>query len=166
MKYRYEYDKCLDKGELAEDLFADIVINKNGKFIYEMKADCKVHETENLFFEFKHLDKESGLKTTKADWWIIAIPKTHVYKISKEKIELFIVIKTIELKKTLNKLLKEGKAVKKRGGDNNEFLGVLVKIENLILELIKEKKTLPILFQKKSPHKESFQQELENILKG
>lgn len=40
---------------------------------YEVKADLSAHKTGNLFVEYRHTDKPSGISLTKSDYYVFFI---------------------------------------------------------------------------------------------
>ena len=113
--FRYDLEYGIVEGETW---FHNLLSNSK----IEVKSDRKTQETGNVYIEYESRGKPSGIRTTQAQYW--------VYKISEHQA---IVISTDELKRKLNKLVKEGKAkMGIKGGDNNTSLGILVKVKELI----------------------------------
>lgn len=87
----------------------------------EVKRDYKAGTTGNIFIEHKQGSKDSGITTTKADYWLFLL-SDEVFNN-----EVFIGIKTDRLKRLLNNITWEV-----NGGDNNASKGKLLKLTKLI----------------------------------
>lgn len=70
--YAPDYDIRVDfaRGEIAENKLATLL--GEGATI-EVKTDFRCQDTGNIYFEYKCKGKPSGLATTKADWFVIAV---------------------------------------------------------------------------------------------
>ena len=77
------------------------------------KPEIKTPDTFNIFIEYSCSDKDSGIITTKSDYWF------YVFYYLKE-------IWTIPTP-NLSKLIEENDFETGRGGDNNKSLGYLIK---------------------------------------
>jgi hypothetical protein len=117
MEYNSDFQFDLRFGNKGETEFAKIVHSKD----VEVKKDRKAAKTGNFYIEYESRGKESGISTTKADYWVLIVEN-----------RFMIVVETDILKKTLKYLLKKRLAMGKvKGGDSDSSLGVLVSIENL-----------------------------------
>lgn len=96
--------------------------NLDTNFSYEVKADKRAKDTGNLFIEFECSGIESGINSTKANYWIHFITKDDVFKS-----ESFIKIKC---KKLIDIINKNNYRISK-GGDNYKARGFLVPVEDL-----------------------------------
>lgn len=65
----------------------DFMINDDIK--YEVKTDFLTFKTENFFIEFMYDDKESGIKTTQAKYWILC-DGLFFYKVKTSKLKKLI----------------------------------------------------------------------------
>ena len=115
MKYSNSFHYDLEFGEVAEgwinDLFSD------GKKI-EVKCDKKANITGNVYIEVYSNNKESGISTTLADYWIFRIDAN----------DSAIIVSTKRLKELVRKFF-NGTFIK--GGDCDKSLGVLIPIKEL-----------------------------------
>tara|TARA_R100001163_G_scaffold33968_1_gene26280 strand:- start:21532 stop:21882 length:351 start_codon:yes stop_codon:yes gene_type:complete len=106
----------LELGQVAEKQLADILSNEK----IEVKRDMKASETGNIFIEYESRGKPSGIATTEARFYCIALN------------DLFIIIPTETLKDLVRPYLFTTRDV--NGGDNNSSKGVIFPI-NKIIEL-------------------------------
>jgi len=153
MKHKSDFDIDLKIGQITEEYLRKILTNKDNIKI-EVKTDFKTHETGNIFIEYEDRNKPSGLSITKADWWAIAIPNKPKEEMKNEDdIKFMIFVKVDYLKKILKQLLKEKKAFKLPGGDNNEAKGVVVRIVDILSKVLSGKKSYSnkIYIQEKQP---------------
>lgn len=89
----------------------------------EVKYDEKFCETGNVFIELSSRGKtsRSGLFRTSAEWFIIILKGTG----------FVIMARTRDLRKAVEDLTYDGKAVKTRGGDKNTSIGLLMRPSDL-----------------------------------
>ena len=67
MKFSSDFNYDLEFGHEGEGRVIGI-FNSGAKL--EVKRDCKIEETGNLYVEFECRGKPSGIITSMADWWI------------------------------------------------------------------------------------------------
>lgn len=121
---RKKFDLCLAEAEKYESSIASILTSSDG-YNVEIKTEIdKWKRTGRIALEYRSRGKLSGISTTEADWWCIVFSY-------KDKIEKVIVLPTDYLKSRAKELLKQGKAKKSRGGDNNTSELVLIPIRFL-----------------------------------
>jgi hypothetical protein len=112
------FDKCLDFGEKYENEFEEIFHKQK----VEVKTDRRCQETGNVFVEYQSRGKDSGIKTTKADYWVFCL-----WRPDKKK-HTWVILPTIKLKRIIRKNNYRTIA----GGDNRTSLGYLVPKEDLL----------------------------------
>lgn len=123
MEYKQHntFEKDLSFGVEAETYFAKLVADKS----IEVKRDRLTAKTGNIYIEYEYKGRPSGLATTHADYYLFSFINLAPH----------FLVKTDWLKKTLKKLISEGKAkAGVSGGDYNNSKGILVKLEILIKE--------------------------------
>lgn len=113
MNYNSDFKYDLQVGQVAERQLGELL----GKRI-EVKRDLKAHITGNIFIEYESRGKKSGIATTEAEYYAIAIK------------ERYILILTHELKEMCRKYLGTNRDV--LGGDNNTSKGILLPVRDLI----------------------------------
>jgi hypothetical protein len=59
---------------------------------YEVKFDAKASETGNVYVEFLQFNKNSGIRTTQADFYIIIIPR---------KVTLFLLVSVTDIEQLI-----------------------------------------------------------------
>lgn len=119
---RKGFDIDLRDGEFHQSVFAKML--RFGKV--EHKRDYLAAKTGNVFIELSQRLASgervpSGINTTIAEWWAIQFLDGR-----------WIVVKTSELKGIVESAHFANGCREVRGGDNNEFWGVLVPIANFI----------------------------------
>lgn len=112
------FDKMLNFGEKHENIFEEIFHKKK----IEVKTDRLCQKTGNLFVEFQSRGNISGIKTTKAHYWVFCLWRND------KKTFTWIVIPTIKLKR----LIRNNNYRTVSGGDNNTSLGYLIPKEDLL----------------------------------
>lgn len=113
-----DFDLCLEFGEKYENEFQKIA---QGKKI-EVKTDRITQRTGNVFIEYESRGKDSGLTTTKADYWVYCL-WTEI-----RKKQTYIFVPTDRLKK----IIKQGNYKETRGGDRLSSKGYLVPKADLL----------------------------------
>ena len=112
----FKYDLKLGQGK--ENELAEMLTDKT----IEVKYDRQAKDTGNIYIEYESRNKPSGLAKTQADYWCIVVKES-----------IFILIKTEELKEICRGYISSGHwRGKKKGGDNNTSLGVLLPLVDLI----------------------------------
>lgn len=112
---REGFDIDLRHGEAREDAFVHVFL----KARVEHKSDDKCRKTGNLFVEFRQKGRPSGIQTTTADWWAFEYDR-----------DCWLIVPTERLKAVARQAYKEGRIA--RGGDYNNYEGILVPIEWLV----------------------------------
>jgi len=112
---RSDFDLDLRYGVDRENAFGDILAGSS----VEVKSDRKAATTGNFFLEFRQHGRNSGIAVTKADFWAIEFARN-----------CWIIIPTETLKAVGRQVYKRRGFVK--GGDGNNFDGVLVSLTDLI----------------------------------
>ena len=115
MKHNSDFRYDLQLGQLAEKKIADMLTNKK----LEVKRDFKAQETGNVFVEYGNGNKNSGLATTQADYYVFVISFTQM-----------VFIETTKLKELCRKYY--GSAMDIRGGDKNKSKGILLSVDELV----------------------------------
>ena len=117
MQYSNDFHFDLEFGEKAETWVKEI-FSEGGKV--EVKYDRIAHLTGNLFVEVYSRGKESGISTTKANYWIFKIQeKSYALIVNTEKL------------KELCRIVHQTDGLV-RGGDNNTSYGVLIPIKLML----------------------------------
>lgn len=117
MKHSSSFYYDLDFGEQAEDWVKELF--SDGTKV-EVKFDRMAHLTGNLFVEVYSRGKESGISTTKANYWIFRIQdKSYALIVNTEKL------------KELCRIVHQTDGLV-RGGDNNTSYGVLIPIKLIL----------------------------------
>ena len=117
MKHSNSFYYDLDFGEKAEDWVKELF--SDGTKV-EVKFDRMAHLTGNLFVEVYSRGKESGISTTKANYWIFRIQdKSYALIVNTEKL------------KELCRIVHQTDGLV-RGGDNNTSYGVLIPIKLIL----------------------------------
>jgi len=89
----------------------------------EVKYDRLAKRTGNIFFEYYYKGRESksSLFTTTAEWFAIILADNGT----------ILIFRTEQLRERIINLCSLGKAIKTYGGDNDDSLGYLIRIEDL-----------------------------------
>lgn len=112
---RSGWDIDLMDGEAREEAFRDVLLKR----YVEHKADERCQTTGNVFIEFRQKGRPSGLATTEADYWAIEYAP-----------DCRVVLPTGVLREVCAEVL--GQRAYVRGGDGDNYEGVLVPIERLV----------------------------------
>ena len=111
-----QFENNLAYAEGQQALVQDAIIKA------EVKTDRLTKRTGNVYVEYKSRGADSGLFTTKSDWWIFQI-------VNEQEETLFsILISTKRLKHIIN----YGGYRQAAGGDDHTSMGWLVPIKDLI----------------------------------
>ena len=104
----FAYD--LEVGQNGENIFADLLTGKK----IEVKTDFQASRTGNLYIEFECWGKQSGLATTKADFWVFLIMKqgTNKSTFGLDEIEIIKFVSTNRLKTICREWLKHNEKIK------------------------------------------------------
>ncbi|MDP2654912.1 MAG: hypothetical protein Q8Q08_12900 [Candidatus Omnitrophota bacterium] len=109
--------------------FLDWDIETDGGTTFEVKRDYKSLDTGNFFFEFEYEGRPSGIARTRADYFVLVVPR------------MAYVIRTEELRVTLREWCVRGWArIVGRAGNRGASRGVLLKCEHFTARhfLVKE----------------------------
>jgi len=132
-KFRYqfvEYGKTSDwdfkalKYAIKEDNRSSIFFEEDekDKLYVEVKADRYQRRTGNMFIELKSRGKDSGLRTTKSNWYIYFFVRKEFYD------KNIFIIETEKLKELVSKYEKDHLTT---GGDDGTSLGVVLPISEV-----------------------------------
>lgn len=113
---RSGFDIDLLEGKAREDAFAYVIL----KARIEHKCDEKCRVTGNIFIEYRQKGRPSGISVTTADWWAIEYDEN-----------CWILIPTKRLKALARRVAADVKR-RVKGGDNNQYDGILIPIEWLV----------------------------------
>mgnify|MGYP003675510090 FL=1 len=113
MDYNSDFQYDLHVGKVKEKELGDILNNKT----IEVKCDLHAHRTGNVFIEYQSRKQSSGISTTVADYYCIAIQDS------------FTIIPTKILKEKCRKYLGTNRDV--LGGDNQTSNGILLPVTEL-----------------------------------
>ena len=111
MNYNSDFKHDLELGQMAERILGSAI---KGNTI-EVKYDRAAKRTGNVFIEYSSRGKNSGILTTKADWYMIFVDKEMGYFVSTKRLKTIIINNS-------------GKFRKARGGDNNTSKGWLIPV--------------------------------------
>ena len=121
---REGFDLDLLDGEMREGWLARILALHSGRYL-ELKTDHKCWDTGNLFVEFSQKGRPSGLATTTADWWAFEYSDGSEFLDSR-----WLIVPRHVLRAKAAASYQAGHRV--RGGDNNNYEGVLLPIRSLL----------------------------------
>lgn len=127
-------DTLIKQGEPAEELVA-AVARVSGVFgAVEVKTDLQAWDTGNIFVELNSRNSESGLTTTKADWFVYVIVEVKdkdydSYVFNPENVRSMLFMRTEELRKVAQPHL--FRVI--RGGDSDTSQGMLIPLTRLPL---------------------------------
>jgi hypothetical protein len=110
---RAGFDIDLRDGEAKEDAFKTIL---NGTTV-EVKSDKKCRTTGNLFVEYRQQGRPSGIAVTTADYWAFEYDD-----------DCWLLLPTKKLKAIARMVSIHHRNNRVKGGDYNEYDGVLIPI--------------------------------------
>jgi hypothetical protein len=113
MEYNSDFKYDLKVGQIKEKELANILQNEK----IEVKTDLQAHKTGNIFIEYQSRGRPSGIATSEAKYYCIAIQET------------LIILPSTTLKKLCRKHLNTNRD--KRGGDSNSSKGILLPVKDL-----------------------------------
>jgi hypothetical protein len=114
MKGRSAFDIDLAFGQGAEGRLGAILAASGSKI--EVKSDRKAHLTGNIYVEYASRGKDSGIRTTEAEWYCYEIAQSY-----------WMLFPTSLLRMYVEEKLQERGPVP--GGDFNTSRGVLVNLD-------------------------------------
>jgi len=109
------FDVDLRVGEASEDALVHVMLESR----VEVKHDRLCRETGNLFVEYRHRDRPSGLSTTLASRWAFEYDE-----------DCWLIVPTSKVKAEARRAFDEGMSV--TAGDRNDSQGVLIPIVRLV----------------------------------
>lgn len=115
---RSGFDIDLLTGEAAENRLREIF--DAGAPLLEVKSDEKSRETGRLFIEYRQKGRDSGISVTEADWWAFETYPS-----------VYIILPTARLREAARRAYRDASR-RKRGGDFDNYEGVLVPIEWIV----------------------------------
>ncbi len=116
-----DFDIDLEAGLEGELLVEELA---KGKKTVEVKRDFIVSRTGNLAVEVSFRDKPSGIRATKAEWWVWVLDGPLYNK------EVIVFVSTDRMKRITDRIEQERGTV--RGGDGNMSRLVLVPVEEIL----------------------------------
>lgn len=125
----YKFDVELAFGKKFESKFAEI-FKQQTKFEIKTERqeslfqDNKWMSTGNIVIEIESWGKDSGLKTTEADWWV------HILSY-KEEIKAMFMIEVPKLRKRVNYLVSKLNIPLQQGGEEGKSSFYLIPIKEL-----------------------------------
>lgn len=128
----WRYD--LKVGQEGENDYSKLLREGKPFYTVECKSDRIAHRTGNFYIEYKSRGRDSGLSKTRADYYALMTVDTNFH----------MVVKTEHLKKALRswqmkcikKKLPPENTWRKKGGDDNTSIGMLVPIKELVAEIL------------------------------
>jgi len=114
MEYCSDFNYDLKVGKVKEKELGDLLSKKT----IEVKRDLQAHKTGNIFIEYESRGKKSGISTSIADYYCIAL------------IDSMVLIKTSKLKEKCRTYIGTGRDI--LGGDNDTSKGILLPITDLL----------------------------------
>ena len=132
------FDISLKVGEFSEQNIADILTNKN--VTIEVKSeqsaktinDKKWDTTNNIFVEYESRGLKSGIATTDADYWWIALQMSDEYKTWDVGHMVFpVAIFQKLIQKMMHHKDENQRWQKRNGGDGGTSKGILIPIETI-----------------------------------
>lgn len=130
----YRFDLDIHKGQIAERLLAEILCHETSGTKVEVKRDYKVSGTGNVAIEYRSRGKRSGIATSEADWWAIALSGPS-YDGGDEQPEVIVFIKKSRLKRILRALRDAGVLRSASGGDDGTSDMALLPALRLLMPL-------------------------------
>lgn len=127
----YRFDLDLPKGQMAETMLRDILCGDTTGTTVEVKRDYKVSQTGNVAIEFRSRRQRSGISTSEAEWWAIALSGPS-YDGDEGEPEVVVVIKKSRLKRILRALRDNGNLRTTMGGDDNTSEMALLPVLRLL----------------------------------
>lgn len=119
MNYNANFDIDLREGIIKEKEIESIL-----RGTIEVKSDSWTRKTGNICVEYRSRGKDSGIRTTEADWWLFNVLD------SKGLIEYSILIPTLKLQQITEPLIAAGRT--KDVGDSNTSKSVLIPLDELL----------------------------------
>lgn len=110
------FDIDLRNGQAREDALVYVFL----RALVEVKSDRKARETGNVFVEYRQPSGLSGIATTTAQWWAFEIDD-----------DVWILVPTEKLR-ALARVAWRDPRRRKKGGDFNNYDGVLVPVAWLV----------------------------------
>ena len=92
-----------------------------GEATVEVKSDAIARRTGNLFIEYRQKGRPSGISVTEADYWAFEYDD-----------DCWLVVPTDRLREVARGIYANHPERRRRGGDFNQYEGVLVPIHQLI----------------------------------
>lgn len=117
---RSGFDIDLRHGQLREEAFGRLL----GEATVEVKSDGACRRTGNLFIEYRQKGRPSGIAVTEADFWAFEYEDNH-----------WLVLPTDHLREVARRIYRNEPWMRKRGGDYNNYEGVLVPIHRLLPQI-------------------------------
>lgn len=116
---RAGFDIDLRDGQAREDALVHVFLNAT----VEHKRDYECRKTGNLFIEYRQKGRPSGIAITTARWWAFEYDE-----------DCWLIVPTDRLRACARQAYKD-RTKRVRGGDNNNYEGVLIPIEWLVRPL-------------------------------
>ena len=122
----YNPDFDIPEGEIGEDIVRDLFSGRPGSV--EVKRDTIVSDSGNIAVEFEYRDRPSGIRATKAMWWVFLLSGKNYQD------EVAIMVLTERLRVMCEWLIENGdKRDCTTGGDGNQSKMVLLHLNRLLL---------------------------------
>ena len=127
--YQPHFDNDLERGKVGESLLSTFLSDLEDGAKFEVKTDYLAHKTGNFYIETWQYGREdesdkkqSGINTTKADWWVFAGPSGNG----------FIAIRTQDLKDLMTETNPRETRQPKINANTNASIGRLVPVKDII----------------------------------
>jgi hypothetical protein len=129
----WRYD--LKVGQEGENVLSKMLRGSNDDYTVEVKLDSIAHKTGNFYIEYQSRGKDSGLKTTRADYYaLMTMDKSFVMMVRTEHLKQ--ALKSWQ-RKCVARKLDPDRTWRKRGGDNKTSVGMLVPVRELVDEILR-----------------------------
>jgi hypothetical protein len=121
VQFNKNFKHDLEFGEIREQKVADIFLNEK----IEVKTERDTwFTTGNIAIEIKYRNEDSGLRTTESKYWM------HILDYNGQQF-CTLMFEVATLRKLVNELLDQEKAVIKMGGDDKQSTLVLIPISKI-----------------------------------
>jgi predicted YcjX-like family ATPase len=124
-RYEPRWDIDLERGRVKEDLMRRLVTDDPDRLTIEVKADHVAERTHNHFAEYRQRGRngrwrDSGVRTTKSDYWTVALPDGTA-----------VMVPIAKMRRLVERAIEAGHTVTMTRGDN-PTRGALVPLSQLV----------------------------------
>ena len=135
IEYNDDWRYDLKVGQDGESFIAKLLRKGNDNFTVEVKLDKAAHRTGNFFIEYESRGKDSGLKTTIADYYaLMTADQNFVLLVSTEHLKNAL---RAWRQKCVDQQKPPERTWQKRGGDGKTSVGMLIPVGQLVQEILR-----------------------------